>query len=188
MAVKHLAMHQVEAARAAALAAHSAAGLADAAALREAARLLRSAEALARAAVAVLVSASKGHPPGGAPVLPPRASASRSSLHVRGEPGRLSPGGNSAAGEDTATAEGNVLGGAGNGTHGTPVGSSKRRRLQRRRKTQMQQLDKTDGTDVAPVRPSGSEDRDTRGSAVTAPIVQPIAEPRVLAPRVSRER
>ena len=49
-------------------------------------------------------------------------------------------------------------------------------------------MDKTDDMDVAPVRPSGSEDRDTRGSAVTAPMVQPIAKPRVLAPRVSRER
>ena len=44
----------VEAARGAALAAHSAAGLADAASCREAARLLRSSEALARTAVAVL--------------------------------------------------------------------------------------------------------------------------------------
>ena len=45
-----------EAARAAGLAAHSAAGLATAASCREAARLLRSAEALARSAVAVLNS------------------------------------------------------------------------------------------------------------------------------------
>ena len=98
-------------------------------------------------------------------------------------------GGDITAGVDTAAAEGNsVLGGAGDGTHGAPVDSSKRRQRRRRRKTQRQQLDKTDGTDVAPVRPSGSEDRDTRGSAVTAPMVQPIAKPRVLAPRVSRER
>ena len=45
-----------EAARAAALASHSAAGLAAAAGLREAARLLRSAEALARAATAALLA------------------------------------------------------------------------------------------------------------------------------------
>ena len=46
--------HSLEAARAAALAAHSAAGLASAAGLRTAARLLRSSEALARAAIAAL--------------------------------------------------------------------------------------------------------------------------------------
>ena len=46
------------ASRAAALAAHSAAGLAAAAGLREAARLLRSCEALARAATAALQSAA----------------------------------------------------------------------------------------------------------------------------------
>jgi hypothetical protein len=46
--------HSLEAARAAALAAHSAAGLASSAGLREAARLLRSSEALARAAVAAI--------------------------------------------------------------------------------------------------------------------------------------
>ncbi len=48
----------LEASRAAALAAHSAAGLAAAAGLREAARLLRSCEALARAATAALQSSS----------------------------------------------------------------------------------------------------------------------------------
>ena len=46
----------LEASRATALAAHSAAGLAAAAGLREAARLLRSCEALARAATAALLS------------------------------------------------------------------------------------------------------------------------------------
>ena len=46
----------IEAARAAGLAAHSAAGLATASSFREAARLLRAAEALARSAVAVLDS------------------------------------------------------------------------------------------------------------------------------------
>ena len=45
-----------EAARAAALASHSAASLAGAAGFREAARLLRSAEALARAATAALLA------------------------------------------------------------------------------------------------------------------------------------
>ena len=48
-----------EAARAAALASHSAASLADAAGLREAARLLRSSEALARAATAALLAAPR---------------------------------------------------------------------------------------------------------------------------------
>ncbi|CAK0909308.1 unnamed protein product [Prorocentrum cordatum] len=48
--------HCTEAARAAALASHSAASLAAAAGLREAARLLRSSEALARAAVAALLA------------------------------------------------------------------------------------------------------------------------------------
>ena len=48
----------LEASRAAALAAHSAAGLAAAAGLREAARLLRSCEALARAATAALQSST----------------------------------------------------------------------------------------------------------------------------------
>ena len=57
MAQKKNTMKNVsEAARAAGLAAHSAAGLATAASCREAARLLRSAEALARSAVAVLNS------------------------------------------------------------------------------------------------------------------------------------
>ena len=46
--------HSLEAARAAALAAHSDAGLASAAGLRTAARLLRSSKALARAAIAAL--------------------------------------------------------------------------------------------------------------------------------------
>ena len=50
----------LEAARAAALAAHSAAGLATAAGLREAARLLRSSEAMARAAAAVLTPSISG--------------------------------------------------------------------------------------------------------------------------------
>ena len=50
----------LEAARAAALAAHSAAGLATAAGLREAARLLRSSEAMARAAAAVLAPSISG--------------------------------------------------------------------------------------------------------------------------------
>ena len=50
--------HSLEAARAAALAAHSAAGLASAAGLRTAARLLRSSEALARAAIAALQEAA----------------------------------------------------------------------------------------------------------------------------------
>ena len=50
----------LEASRATALAAHSAAGLAAAAGLREPARLLRSCEALARAATAALLSTGKG--------------------------------------------------------------------------------------------------------------------------------
>jgi hypothetical protein len=50
----------LEASRASALAAHSAASLAAAAGLREAARLLRSCEALARAATAALQSSSPG--------------------------------------------------------------------------------------------------------------------------------
>ena len=50
----------LEASRAAALAAHSAAGLAAAAGLREPARLLRSCEALARAATAALLSMGTG--------------------------------------------------------------------------------------------------------------------------------
>ena len=49
--------HSLEAARAAALASHSAAGLASSAGLRTAARLLRSSEALARAAVAAIQDA-----------------------------------------------------------------------------------------------------------------------------------
>ena len=53
----------LEASRATALAAHSAAGLAAAAGLREAARLLRSCEALARAATAALQSSSTGASP-----------------------------------------------------------------------------------------------------------------------------
>ena len=54
----------LEASRAAALAAHSAAGLAAAAGLREAARLLRSCEALARAATAALQSTTTSASPG----------------------------------------------------------------------------------------------------------------------------
>jgi hypothetical protein len=50
--------HSLEAARAAALASHSAAGLASSAGLRTAARLLRSSEALARAAVAAIQDAA----------------------------------------------------------------------------------------------------------------------------------
>ena len=89
MAVK--AKYLVEAARGAALAAHSAAGLADAASVREAARLLRSSEALARAAVSVLAHAValqgpqrqdakpvvSGAPPPVAPVGPPGGSGGR---------------------------------------------------------------------------------------------------------------
>ena len=54
--------HCLEAARAASLAAHSAAGLATAVGAKEAARLLRAAEALARSAVAVLASTSSTTP------------------------------------------------------------------------------------------------------------------------------
>ena len=57
-------LHCLEASRATALAAHSAASLAAAAGLREAARLLRSSEALARAATAALlcsVASAKRH-------------------------------------------------------------------------------------------------------------------------------
>ena len=54
----------LEASRAAALAAHSAAGLAAAAGLCEAARLLRSCEALARAATAALQSTTTSASPG----------------------------------------------------------------------------------------------------------------------------
>ena len=67
--------HCVEAARAAALALHSAASLAAAAGLREAARLLWSSEALARAATAALlalplpIAGARG--PGGALGSPP---------------------------------------------------------------------------------------------------------------------
>jgi len=56
MPVATMQAHCTEAARAAALASHSAAGLAAAAGLREAARLLRSSEAMARAAVAALLA------------------------------------------------------------------------------------------------------------------------------------
>ena len=52
--------HSLEAARAAALAAHSAAGLASSAGMRSAARLLRSSEALARAALAALLHNASG--------------------------------------------------------------------------------------------------------------------------------
>lgn len=68
----------LEASRATALAAHSAAGLAAAAGLREAARLLRSCEALARAATAALQSSpTSAIPvrPGAAPADVPAASA-----------------------------------------------------------------------------------------------------------------
>ena len=56
------AKHVVEAARAAALAAHCAAGLAASAGLRPAARLLRTAEALSRSAVAALTCPSPSLP------------------------------------------------------------------------------------------------------------------------------
>ena len=73
----------MEAARAAGLAAHSAAGLATASSLREAARLLRTAEALTRTAVAVLSysatsmtsSTSPGCGPSDLKVISPRSSS-----------------------------------------------------------------------------------------------------------------
>ena len=71
--------HCLEAARASALAAHSAAGLASAAGLRTVARLLRSSEALSRSAVAALLAAAASQRSGSLPVgaKRPRPGAGR---------------------------------------------------------------------------------------------------------------
>ena len=77
MAQKDTNKHVLEAARAAVLATHAAAGLATGAASREVARLLRSAEALSRSAVAILSTPSTTRSSSG----PPREA------EVRGVPG-----------------------------------------------------------------------------------------------------
>jgi hypothetical protein len=69
----------LEAARAAALAAHCAAGLASSAGLRPAARLLRTAEALSRSAIAALTCPSPPTPaPAAGPAVAPAVPSARS--------------------------------------------------------------------------------------------------------------
>ena len=111
----------IEAARAASLAAHSAAGLATASSFREAARLLRAAEALARSAVAVLNSSST-------------ATSSAAA----------EPGDSSAVGSRTGTPPEDAAGGASGGPAGPRVVDARKRRRRRPNKEKMQKDPETE--------------------------------------------
>ena len=153
--------HSLEAARAAALASHSAAGLASSAGLREAARLLRSSEALARAAVAAIQDATLRRDD------PPRAH----------DAGASRPRGDRGAGP------------SGLGASERARGSSPASRLRRRRRKK-KVAEKVQNMEISPegMPPASlavAEPTVSTGTAVFVPAARP---PRVLAARHSRER
>ena len=148
MAEKKFNKYVVEAARAAVLATHTAAGLATGGgAPREVARLLRSAEALSRSAVALLSTST---------------ARSSSSGGAKGAFG--------ARGTTPDVAFGARVGspdGAGNGTSGT--GKRGARRRGRRSKQVKNNMQVDSGPGVAPVVPSGSAEASARRACGKSP-------------------
>ena len=150
--------HSLEAARAAALAAHSAAGLASAAGLRTAARLLRSSEALARSAIAALQEAA--------------SQRDGSSLAQGG--GAPRRGGAASAGH---VAPLRTLG-------ASPASRPRRRRHKKKDVVKDQNMDACD--EVLPLVPLG--DAAPKLSADASVFVPSVKPQRVLVARGSRER
>jgi hypothetical protein len=151
--------HSLEAARAAALAAHSAAGLASSAGLREAARLLRSSEALARAAVAAIQA--------NAPKRDGPAAAQR-------DVASPSPGGGAAPAGHVATPR----------AAGTSPASRPRRRRRKKKVTDKNEVMEC-GSEVVPTAPCVAAPALSADATVFVPAARPT---RVLAAHSSRER